>query len=82
MNPWEEHWQRLETSLTALLDTLAPTLDTADLELLRDFVDNREFGIALELLWACIKERSIPLASEQKATIEQLAESMKIKLAD
>ena len=59
-------WQHLDTSLSTLVDSLAPKLDEKNLSLLRDFIDNREYGVALEWLASLIKTRSIQISSEQQ----------------
>ena len=76
----QELWRELERRLSALLDALAVHIDGENLALLRDFVENREFGIALEWLDSLIVERTIPLLPDQAQEIERLAATMKINL--
>lgn len=76
----EEHWQQLQTSLTALVKELAINLDEKDTKLLQDFIANREYGVALEWLHSLFSERSLPLSFEHCREIERLAASMGIKL--
>jgi len=59
---------------------LAPKLDEKNLSLLRDFIDNREYGVALEWLVSLIKTHSIQISSEQQQEIDRLATTMGLSL--
>jgi hypothetical protein len=76
----DQLWQHLETSLSTLVDLLAPKLDEKNLSLLRDFIDNREYGVALEWLVSLIKTHSIQISSEQQQEIDRLATTMGLSL--
>jgi hypothetical protein len=80
MTSRDKRWQHLETSLSALIDSLAPKLDEKSLSLLRDFVYNREYGVALEWLQSLLKTRSIRISSEQQEEIHRVAETMGLSL--
>jgi hypothetical protein len=66
--------------LSTLVDLLAPKLDEKNLSLLRDFIDNREYGVALEWLVSLIKTHSIQISSEQQQEIDRLATTMGLSL--
>ena len=72
-----ELWEQLEASLSALVDSLAAELDHKNLGLLRDFIANREYGVALEWLQSSIKNSQV--SHEQQAEIRRLAKIMGIK---
>ena len=76
----DQLWQHLEASLSTLVDLLAPKLDEKNLSLLRDFIDNREYGVALEWLVSLIKTHSIQISSEQEQEIHRLAKIMGLSL--
>ena len=73
-------WQHLAASLSTLVDSLAPKLDEKNLSLLRDFIDNREYGVALEWLASLIKTRSMQISPEQQQEIDRLATTMGLSL--
>jgi hypothetical protein len=75
-------WEHLETSLSRLLDSLAPKLDGRNLGLLRDFVDHREYGVALEGLHSVLTATSIPISPEQREEMHRLAKTMGISLGN
>jgi len=59
-----ELWHELEKSLKSLVISISSTeLDKHNRDLLDEFVENREYGIALEWLHSLIVERSIQLFS-------------------
>jgi hypothetical protein len=70
----------LERHCTALINGLADQIDRPDLELLDDFVQNYEYGLALETLEALIVERSVSLTEQQKSEIRQLKRQMNMSL--
>jgi hypothetical protein len=76
----DQLWQHLAASLLTLVDLLAPKLDEKNLSLLRDFIDNREYGVALEWLASLIKTHSIQISSEQQQEIHRLAKIMRLSL--
>ena len=52
-------WDELEAALNALVDGLASMIDDKNASLLRDFIENREYGVALEWLHSIVTERMI-----------------------
>jgi hypothetical protein len=81
MSSRQELWKELERRITSLIDALAPWLKEDDLVLLRDFVENREYGVALEWLASIVSDRGIALGADQAREVEALAEEMKLDLA-
>jgi len=73
-----ELWAQLEISLSRLVESLALELDDNNLELLRDFIANREYGVALEWLQSAIKNNPIHISPEQEKEIRHLAKIMEI----
>lgn len=75
-----DHWLELRGGLISLLETLAPLLDTKCQELVRDFVENREFGVAFEWLHSVVLEQNISLTGYQAQKFTELAALMGIDL--
>jgi len=59
---------------------MSPQISEGDRELLIEFIENREFGVALEWLHSLTKESNLRPSSSQKLEIERLAEAMEIDL--
>jgi hypothetical protein len=75
-----EHWQKLRRGILLLIEALAVDIGEKNKEILVDFVDNREFGVALEWLYSLIRENQILLSTDQNDLIQHLADLMNIKL--
>ena len=73
-------WHELEASLGALVQSMSTKIDKESLALLREFIENREYGVALEWLRGVIVGRSIQLSRQQKQEIERIAGLMHINL--
>ena len=74
-------WHFLEKSLTRLVSCLSGQLDVADRDILTEFMENREFGVALEWLHSLTISRNLLLSERQKAEVRRLAEMMKNDLS-
>lgn len=72
--------EHLESSLSALVDSMVSNLEHKDVRILREFIDNREYGVALEWLHAVIKECSILISTEQGEEIQRIAKVMEINI--
>lgn len=46
-----------------------------------DFIDNREYGVALEWLYLLIKNRNLDVSDDQRAEISRLAAFMEFDLS-
>ena len=75
-----DHWLELRGGLLSLLESLAPLLDAKTQELVRDFIENREFGVALEWLYSAAHRLKISLTAEQAQKFDELAALMRIDL--
>ena len=73
----EEMWHEREKSLMALIESLEPKLDTVTRDLLKDFVENREYAVAIERLNSYIAEHLVQLSHEQAEEIRRI-----LKLTD
>jgi hypothetical protein len=81
MNAQDELRRELDQSLTSLVNSIASTeLNQSDRDLLAEFIENFEYGVALEWLHSLIVERGIQLPREQEEQIQRLAQRMKIDL--
>jgi hypothetical protein len=81
MNP-RDHWIELRGLLLSLVEGLSPALDEKNSELVRNFIENREFGVAFEWLHSLVLGRSIPITFEQKEVFERLAQLMGFDMPD
>jgi hypothetical protein len=82
MNARDELRRELEKSLTSLISSISSAeIDQHNRELLAEFVENFEYGVALEWLHSLIVERRIQLSPEQDDEIRRLAQRMKIDLS-
>jgi hypothetical protein len=77
----KELWLHLEQSLTSLVNSIMTGLDDENREIVIDFIENREFGVALEWLYLIIVERNLLLSEQQNHEINRLAALMKIDLS-
>jgi hypothetical protein len=75
-----EHWLALSGGISSLVDALAPELDESTADIVRDFIENREFGLALEWLQAVVIEQSISLSNDQREKFDALARLMNVDL--
>ena len=80
MTDRERLWFELEKGLSALVEQLAVNIDAKNLELLRDLISNREYGVGLEWLHSILTERSIALSRSQREEVQRLARLMDIRL--
>lgn len=69
-----------EREFTRLIQSLADKIDQTNLDILYDFVQNYEYGVALDWLQSLIATRSIPLTEQQEIKIRQLQRRMNMSL--
>ncbi len=81
MNARDELRHELDGSLTSLINSISSAeIDQKNRELLAEFVENFEYGVALELLRSLILDRKIQLSPEQDQEMRRLAQRMEIDL--
>jgi len=76
-----EEWRQLEEALTNLVGSISSQLSLRDREQLTEFIENREFGVALEWLHSSIIENGLRPSSGQQLEIQRLAAAMNIDLS-
>lgn len=76
-----ELWHHLEESLTNLVDSMSIQISSRNRELLTHFIENREFGVALEWLHSLTVESNLRPSASQTLEIQRLAELMEIDLS-
>jgi len=82
MDARDEFRREMDKSLTSLIDSIASAeIDQNDRDVLAEFVENYEYGVALELLHSWLVERGISLSSQQDEEVRRLALRMKIDLS-
>ncbi len=83
MNDRDDHWAVLEKELTVLLNTFATSIEARTFEDVQEFIENREYGVALEWLYiAAVLRLKVPLSPFQEQKINELASIMEINLHD
>ncbi|MGY2901674.1 hypothetical protein [Bradyrhizobium sp. URHC0002] len=81
MNARDEIRRELDGSLTSLINSISSAeIDQKNRELLAEFVENFEYGVALEWLHSLIVDRKIQLSPGQDQEMRRLAQRMKIDL--
>jgi hypothetical protein len=73
-------WDELERSLASLVESMSIILGKRNVDLLTEFTENREYGVALRWLDAMVVEHSLELSPAQEREIRRLAEFMQIEL--
>jgi len=76
----DDQWKELAARLSSLLQSFSSSLDDGSIELIRDFIKNREFGVAIEWLHSTILENQISITDDQAQQFGRLAGLMNIKL--
>jgi len=71
-----DHWFKLQDLLLLLVDDLSSSIDQKNLQICREFIEHREFGVALEWLWSVAMENNISVSETQKCSFHHLAELM------
>lgn len=65
-----ERWAELEKTLLAVLAQMSSDLDERNHELLSDFIENREFEVALTWLNSLVEERGITISSDTRRAMD------------
>jgi hypothetical protein len=71
-----EHWPALKDGLMLLFDLLSPRLDRKDSAIVEEFLDNQEFGLALEWMYCA----TIELSKSEREHCDRLARLMDMSL--
>lgn len=74
-------WGELEAALTALLDELHAAVDAQIIRQARDYLEHREYGLALETIYYGARASQDSLTPAQDAKCQDLARRMGITLA-
>ncbi|WP_334417368.1 MULTISPECIES: hypothetical protein [unclassified Bradyrhizobium] len=80
MNARDEFRREMDEALTSLAGSIAPKIDQNSRDLLAEFIENFEFGVALEWLHSLTVSKGIQLSSEQEQEIRRLAQRMGLDL--
>jgi len=73
-----DHWHQLGVSLISLLGSVAPQLKPESHEVVHDFIQNREYGVALEWLMDAVSAQGIELSASQLIEVDRLVKLMKL----
>jgi len=80
MNARDEFRREMEEALTSLAASIAPNIDQNSRDLLAEFIENFEFGVAVEWLHSLTVSKGMQLSSEQEQEIRRIAHRMDIDL--
>lgn len=76
-----EKWEILEIGLKRLVESYSDRLSPQDISTLGDFIDNREFGVAIEWLHSIRAERALASTEDQEQEFRRLSSLMEIALS-
>lgn len=60
----KENWSEIEAYLSEVVRLSASQIDKKNIELLTDFIDNREYGVAYELITSLVSDGGLTLEPE------------------
>lgn len=69
MNPNRANWQELRSLLLGVFNEAEAALDAKNRELVADFIESREFEVALDWLSSLIEERRVVLSMKAQQSI-------------
>jgi hypothetical protein len=72
------HWRETERQMQALMEALAGVLTEAEAEVVREFTDHNEYGLALETVYDDLVEEPRGISDEAVQAIRQLASRMNL----
>jgi hypothetical protein len=72
----EEKWAKAEAALRELLDRVRGRLDDENIRDIEDFIENREYEIALDWLTGVCETKSIVLDEKSLQIVESLDRQM------
>ena len=73
-----EKWTELRQVLSAVLIEIKPQLDCGNAELIADFIENNEFGVAYEWINSVVSECKLDLSRQALEGLQQAARLMRI----
>src|SRR5258708_36515269 len=73
------HWRETERQMQALMEALAGVLTEAEAEVVREFTDHNEYGLALETVYDDLVEEPRGISDEAVQAIRQLASRMNLE---
>jgi hypothetical protein len=73
------HWRETERQMQTLMEALEGVLTEAEAELVREFTDHSEYGLALETVYDDLVEEPRTITDEAVQAIRQLASHMNLQ---
>ena len=70
-----DRWVKIRAKLDELLELLDSELAREDKELLRDFIENNEYGVAVDWIRSIISERDLSISAQAEDCLD-VAEAM------
>jgi hypothetical protein len=77
---YQEIWDKVEPILRKTLVELSSSLGRADIDLVTDFLDHNELGVALEWMVSIVSERSVPIKETTRQGMHEAARLMNMSL--
>lgn len=75
---YSTHYAELDQAIRALLGVLERSFAPDQLTEVRDYLDHREYGLALETIASIVVDDRIPILPETVRQVDALAASMKM----
>src|SRR5438093_1516496 len=79
---WHAHLRETERQIQALIDALGEVLTQSEAELVQEFNDHNEYGLALETVYDDLIEDPRRITPEIVQAVQQLATRMKLLSRD
>ncbi len=73
------HWRETERQMRTLMDALEGVLTDSEAELVRQFTDHNEYGLALEAVYDDLVEEPRTITDEAVQAVRQLASRMNLQ---
>jgi hypothetical protein len=73
------HWRETERQMQTLMEALEGVLTEAEAELVREFSDHNEYGLALETVYDDLVEAPRTISDEAVLAVRQLASRMNLQ---
>jgi hypothetical protein len=80
MTDIDQRRREVEEAMNTLVEGLSSKLSKKNLGRLHEFIENREYVIALEWLHSIIVEKKIGLSDSQKSEMQRLAQRLGVNL--
>ncbi len=77
----QEQREQMTKDLLVLLNMFSKEIDKKNHDLVNEFIEHHEFGVALEWLYATLINSKVSISQSQNEMFQKLAKEMQIVLA-